>query len=261
LNSRRYLIELSYDGTGYDGWQVQKNTLNTIQRVVNEKLSILLQEEIMVTASGRTDAGVHARQNFAHFDSFHPLPEFFLRRLNFMLPNGIAAKNIFSVANDFNARFDAISRSYEYLICYDKNPFITSFSCYYPYGPLSLKKLNEAARYLSSQTDFAAFSKKRTQVKTTNCRISHAGWKADEEQRLLRFNVTADRFLRGMVRALVATSIRYGREKMSMEQLHGLIESRQPHKTDFSAPAQGLTLVSVGYPVGIMHSIADEKRE
>lgn len=177
-----------------------------------------------------------------------------------MLPNGIAAKNIFSVANDFNARFDAISRSYEYLICYYKDPFITAFSCYYPYEPLSVKKLNEAARYLKSQTDFAAFSKKRTQVKTTTCRISEAGWKADEERQLLRFNVTADRFLRGMVRALVATSIRYAREKMNMEQLQGLIESRQPHKTDFSAPAQGLTLVSVGYPPGRMQLLEDEKR-
>lgn len=248
----RFLLELSYKGTNYDGWQVQKNTANTIQRSVNEKLSTLLREEIAVMASGRTDAGVHAKQNFVHFDISKSIPDDFLRRLNFMLPEDIAARNIFSVADNFNARFDAISRSYEYLICYDKNPFLTNFSSFYPYPELSAKKLNEAAKYLKSQTDFAAFSKKRTQVKTTLCKIKHAHWELDASQNLLRFNITADRFLRGMVRGIVATSIRYARGKLSMEQLQHLMESRKPHKTDFSAPPQGLTLKEVKYPAGTM---------
>lgn len=249
---QRYLLELSYKGTAYNGWQVQKNTDNTIQRVVHDKLSVLLRQQILVTASGRTDAGVHTKQNYAHFDYEEELPPGFLRRLNFLLPVDVAGRNIFSVPENFNARFDAISRTYEYLICYDKNPLLTDFSSYYPYPELSAEKLNEAAALILKQTDFAAFSKKRTQVKTTICHIESAAWELDASQNMLRFRITANRFLRGMVRAIVATSIRYARGKLTMEQLTQLLESRQPHKTDFSAPAQGLTLVSVNYKPGIM---------
>jgi tRNA pseudouridine38-40 synthase len=243
----RHVIELTYKGTGYDGWQIQKNTSNTIQRVVNEKLSMLLQEQVIVMASGRTDSGVHARQNFAHFDTSKNLTASFLRRLNFMLPADIAVRNVFAVADNFNARFDAISRTYEYLICYDKNPFLTDFSSFYPYPELSADKLNEAADYFKSQRDFAAFSKKRTQVKTTICNITEAHWESHPSQNLLQFTISANRFLRGMVRAVVATSIRYARGKLTMEQLQLLIEGRQPHKTDFSAPPQGLSLDHVIY--------------
>ena len=248
----RYVLELSYNGTRYNGWQVQKNTSNTIQRVVNEKLSVIFQEEINVTASGRTDAGVHAKQNFVHFDCSKTLPPDFLRRLNFLLPQDIAARNIFMADNDFNARFDAISRMYEYLITYEKNPLLSEIVSYYPYPKLSVKRLNEAAKIVKSHTDFAAFSKKRTQVKTTICKIKHAHWEWDEEMKLLRFRIIADRFLRGMVRGIVATSIRFAREKLSEKDLHQLLESKVPHKTDFSAPAQGLTLLEVQYPAGLM---------
>ncbi len=251
----RYVVELSYKGTGYDGWQVQKNTPNTIQRVVNQKLSMLLQEQVTVMASGRTDSGVHARQNFAHFDTSKKLAASFLRRLNFLLPVDIAVRNVFTVGDNFNARFDAISRTYEYLICYNKNPFLTEFSSFYPYPELSAEKLNEAAAYLKSQRDFAAFSKKRTHVKTTFCNITEAHWKSDPSRNVLHFTISADRFLRGMVRAVVATSIRYARGKLTMEQLRLLIESRQPHKTDFSAPPQGLTLHSVLYHKETMRPI------
>ncbi len=248
----RYLLELSYKGTAYHGWQMQKNTDCTIQQIVNEMLSVLLQQKVMVTASGRTDAGVHARQNFAHFDFGPSLPDQFHRRLNFMLPEDISVRNVFSVPADFNARFDAVLRTYEYLICYDKNPFLTDFASLYPYPELSVVKLNEAAAFFSSQNDFAAFSKKRTQVKTTLCRISAAQWEHEPLQHLLRLTISADRFLRGMVRGIVATSIRYARGKISLEQLMQLIESRQPHKTDFSAPPQGLTLIEVRYPEGLL---------
>jgi tRNA pseudouridine38-40 synthase len=251
----RYILELTYNGTRYNGWQVQKNTSSTIQKEVNEKLSVIFQEEIMVTASGRTDAGVHARQNYVHFDSEKKLPKDFLRRFNFLLPADIAARNLFSVHDDFNARFDALSRTYEYLITYEKNPLLSEIVSYYPYPQLSLKKLNEAAKIVKSHTDFAAFSKKRTQVKTTICKINQAHWDWEEEKKLLRFTVCADRFLRGMVRGIVATSIRFAREKISEKQLHHLLDSRQPHKTDFSAPAQGLTLVEVSYPPGVMKPV------
>jgi len=248
----RYVLEFSYNGTRYNGWQIQKNTSNTIQQVVHEKLSVMLQEEITVIASGRTDAGVHAKQNFAHFDTAREIPEDFLRRLNFFLPKDMAARNIFSVGEKFNVRFDATRRTYEYLITYEKNPLISEIVCFYPYKRMSVKRLNEAARIVKSHSDFAAFSKKRTQVKTTLCKIKHAHWEWDDEMNLLRFTITADRFLRGMVRGIVATSMRYAREKISDTQLHQLLESKQPHKTDFSAPAQGLTLVEVGYPAGSM---------
>lgn len=252
----RYVLELSYKGTRFNGWQIQQNTSNTIQRDVHEKLSVLLQEEISVVASGRTDAGVHAKQNFAHFDASNKLPRDFLRRINFMLPEDISVRNVFSVKENFNARFEALSRSYEYLISYQKNPLLTDLVCYYPYEELSIKKLNEAAKIIKSHSDFAAFSKKRTQVKTTFCNIMHAHWEWDDEMKLLRFNVTADRFLRGMVRGFVATSIRFAKNKISAEQLNRIFESKQPHKTDFSAPAQGLTLVHVKYRKGMMQLLS-----
>lgn len=251
----RYLLEIAYKGTAYNGWQVQRNTPCTIQQVVNEKLSVLLREVVQVTASGRTDAGVHALQNFAHFDFGPALPEQFLRRLNFMLPADIAIRTVYSVPGNFNARFAATFRKYEYCICYDKNPFLTDFASFYPYPELSVDKLNEAAAFFRSREDFAAFSKKRTQVKTTLCKINAAQWERQPSQNLLRFNITADRFLRGMVRGIVATSIRYARGKLSADQLSELIESRQPHKTDFSAPPQGLTLIAVGYPKGLLKKL------
>jgi len=252
----RYVLELSYKGTHYSGWQVQKNTSNTIQRAVNEKLSTLLQEETLVTASGRTDAGVHAKQNYAHFDTSKKIPSDFIRRINFMLPDDVAARNIFSVSDEFNARFDAISRKYEYLISYEKNPLLFDIVCNYPYDELPLKKLNEAAKILKSHTDFAAFSKKRTQVKTTICKIKYAHWEWDDEMKLLRFTITADRFLRGMVRGIVATTVRYARNKISLQQFDQLLESKQPHKTDFSAAAQGLTLMEVKYPANAMKKLS-----
>ena len=248
----RYLIELSYKGTRYNGWQIQKNTSNTIQQVVHEKLSVLLQEEITVIAAGRTDGGVHARQNFVHFDTSKVIPHDFLRRINFMLPNDIAVHAVFRVKEDFNARFEALSRAYEYLISYEKNPIHSDIICYYPYEELSIKKLNEAAKIIKSKTDFAAFSKKRTQVKTTICNILYAHWDWDDERKLLRFQVTSDRFLRGMVRGFVATSIRFAKGKISEKQFHRIFESKQPHHTDFSAPAQGLTLMEVKYRKGML---------
>ena len=251
----RFVLELSYKGTHYNGWQIQKNTSNTIQRVVNEKLSVIFREEVMVTASGRTDAGVHAAQNFAHFDA-NDLPKFFLRRINFLLPDDISVRNIFAVDPGFNARFDAVSRTYEYLVSYQKNPLLSDIVCYYPYPEIPVKKLNEAARVVLSHTDFAAFSKKRTQVKTTLCKIKKAHWKWDEEEQLLRFTIIADRFLRGMVRGVVATSIRYARDKITLHQFDHLLESKLPHKTDFSAPAQGLTLREVHYPANSLKPIA-----
>jgi tRNA pseudouridine38-40 synthase len=139
-----------------------------------------------------------------------------------------------------------------YLISYEKNPILSDIICYYPYDELSIKHLNEAAKIIKAETDFAAFSKKRTQVKTTLCNILYAHWDWDDQRQLLRFHVTSDRFLRGMVRGFVATSIRFAKEKISEKELHQIFESKQPHNTDFSAPPQGLTLMEVRYRKGML---------
>lgn len=243
----RYAAELAYRGTAYQGWQMQQNTSNTLQQVVQDRLSLLLRQPVTVMAAGRTDAGVHAAQNFIHFDYCGELPHDALRRINFLLPHDVALHAFFTVAPDFHARFDAVSRTYRYRISYRKNPLLSDLVCYYPYPHLNVERLNEAAQIFCSHTDFAAFSKKRTQVRTTRCRISHACWYWDAAEQLLVFDVTADRFLRGMVRGLVATAIRYARGKLCRDELLALLESRRPDRTDFSAPAQGLTLLQVRY--------------
>ena len=173
----------------------------------------------MVTAAGRTDAGVHAQQNFAHFDSKKEIPADFVHRLNFMLPNDIAAKKIFEVPESFNARFDALKRTYEYVIAYGKNALDYDLMCYYPYEKLDTQKLNEAAAFLKMQTDFSAFSKRKTQVKTNLCKIFEAEWKFDGKRNEHHFIISADRFLRGMVRGIVGTSIRFARGKLSLDDL------------------------------------------
>jgi len=247
---QRYFIEVAYKGTEFNGWQVQKNAHRTVQQILNEQLSILFREKITSQGSSRTDKGVHAQQNFAHFDAINPLPDKFIWRINFMLPGDIVVKNIFPVDNKCNARFDAIGRTYEYILSYRKNPFNSEFSCYYPYTEISIDKLNEVAQLLFKHTDYMAFSKKHTQVKTSICYISHAEWRHNKVDGELVFRVSANRFLRGMVRGLVATMIQAGRGRISAEDFEKIIMTRQSHKTNFSAPANGLTLIEVKYPEG-----------
>ena len=247
---QRYFIEIAYKGTDYNGWQVQKNAERTVQALLNEQMSVLFREEISSQGSSRTDKGVHARQNFAHFNAVNPLPDKFIWRINFMLPDDIVVKNIFPVDAKCNARFDAIGRTYEYVFSFLKNPFRREFSCYYPYTKISMEKLNEAAQLLFKHTDYMAFSKRNTQVKTSICFISHAEWIHNEETGELTFHISANRFLRGMVRGLVATMMLVGRDKLSISAFEKIIESRVAHKTNFSAPANGLTLIEVKYPAG-----------
>ncbi len=245
----RYFLEIAYDGTNYNGWQTQPNGLG-VQQVLNEKLSIVQQEKIETLGSSRTDTGVHASQTFAHFDCESDLDKLFMRKINFLLPKDISVKKIFEMKSNAHARFDAIERSYEYIFCYEKNPFLTQFSCFYPYKKLNPEVLNEYANLLLHHTDYAAFCKKRTNVKTTLCYIKRAEWKYDETKNTLTFFITANRFLRGMVRGIVATMILGGRGKLSIDGFKNLLNSTEPHKTDFSAPAQGLTLTQVKYPDG-----------
>lgn len=247
---QRYFLEVAYKGTNFNGWQVQKNAGYTVQQVLNEQLSILFREEISSQGSSRTDKGVHAQQNFLHFDAINSLPDKFIWRINFMLPDDVVVKNIFPVNAKCNARFDAIGRTYRYVISYRKNPFNAAFAYYYPYTEIDIDRLNGAAEKLFHHTDYMAFSKKRTQVKTSLCFISRAEWKHNERENELVFWVSANRFLRGMVRGLVATMIQVGRGKLSVEDFEEIIISRQPDKTNFSAPANGLTLIEVKYPEG-----------
>ncbi len=244
----RYALEISYQGTHYHGWQMQKNTPRTIQQILNEQLSVLLQQPLTVTGAARTDAGVHAAQNFAHFDFDGSLPADFCRRLNFLLPPDISLTSAFEVASDFHARFDAISRTYRYRISYRKNAFYGAFMWHYPYRPLSLDRLNEVAHLVASHSDFAAFSKKRTQVATTRCKIFSLYWQPmPHDPHGIEMYIMADRFLRGMVRAIVAMSIRYARGKLTLADIELVLQSAQAQQTDFAAPAQGLTLLRVAY--------------
>lgn len=244
----RYFIELGYRGTDFHGWQIQKNAERTVQGELNKALSILLREPIETLGSSRTDAGVHAKHNVAHFDAQADITKELLRNLNFILPQDIVVYNIIRVKDKAHARFDAIARYYEYHISYKKNPFNQLFSLYYPYPEMDIHVLNKVAEFYKSQHDFAAFGKKHSQVKTTLSEIELCEWTYDDERDLLIFKVKANRFLRGMVRAMVQTSIQIARGNIAFEKLPDIFEARLNTKTDFSAPANGLTLMKVFYP-------------
>jgi len=244
----RYFIELSYNGKGYHGWQNQPNAIS-VQQVLEEALSVLLQAKIETVGAGRTDAGVHATQMFAHFDleSEIDTPNL-VYKLNGFLPKDIAVHQIFKVKEDAHARFDAISRTYHYKISRVKNVF--TFDLAYLYQlPLDVEKMNEACKILLEYRDFQCFSKSNTDVKTYNCNIVNANWKAKNNS--LTFEITADRFLRNMVRAIVGTMIDIGLGKIEVEDLHDIIISKNRGEAGFSVPAHGLYLEEIMYPKSI----------
>ena len=246
---QRYFIQLSYNGTAYHGWQVQENTFRTVQQVLNEMLSRLLNEPITITGCGRTDTGVHASEYFAHFDSTIEDLEInqhkWIFKFNFALPSDIAIQKIISVKEKSNARFDAVSRTYQYIINKKKDPFQIDRSCFL-YGPLNIEEMNKATRILFDHTDFSAFAKTNTQNLSNNCIIFKAEWK--EENDLLIFTISANRFLRNMVRAIVGTLLNVGKGKISIEEFNEIIESKTRSKAGFSAHACGLYLTKVEYP-------------
>ena len=247
---QRYFIQLSYNGTAYHGWQVQKNTPQTIQNVLNEMLSRLLNEKISVIGCGRTDTGVHAKEYFAHFDAKKELmidPEKWIFKFNHALPADIAIQKIFPVHEKANARFDAVARTYQYVINRKKDPFKIDSACYL-FGELNLDEMNKAAKVLFDYIDFASFAKSNTQNATNNCKLYKAEWK--EEDGLLIFTISADRFLRNMVRAIVGTLLMVGKGKMSIEKFKQVIESKTRSNAGLSAHACGLYLVKVEYPEG-----------
>ncbi|QRR01098.1 tRNA pseudouridine(38-40) synthase TruA [Dyadobacter sandarakinus] len=242
----RYFIEFSYKGTAYNGWQRQNNALG-IQEVLEGALQKILRQEVEVTGSSRTDTGVHATQQFAHFDLPNEVsdPDQLVYKLNSLLPFDIAVANILPVGDDVNSRFAATSRMYEYRISFVKNPFLKDQACFMRPG-LDVKRMNEAAAVLLMHTDFESFSKVHTNVNNFRCTISEAEW--TEAGNMLIFRVRANRFLRGMVRALVGTMLDIGRGKRSVAEFEEIILSKNRKKAGAQAPAEGLFLVEVAYP-------------
>jgi tRNA pseudouridine38-40 synthase len=240
----RYFLEVSYRGTAYSGFQSQQNTDKTIQAEVEKAFAVLQKEEVPMTGSSRTDAGVHALQNYFHFDYEGEINPQFLYKVNAILPEDIVVRKLVPVSAEAHCRFDAVSREYRYYIYRRKDPFLQDRAFYFPYR-LSIAKMQEAAGVLKEYTDFTSFSKRNTQVKTFECRIMESDWEMGEGS--LVYHVRANRFLRGMVRALTATMLQVGRGKLDMEGLRSVIESRDCTKASFAVPARGLFLVGVEY--------------
>lgn len=241
----RYFIEFAYKGTAYLGWQSQPDTSQTVQQTLEGALSTILRTSIALTGAGRTDAGVHARQQFAHFDA-SPIADRqkLIYNLNACLPNDIAVNAIHEVADDAHARFDAQRRTYEYHIHQTKNPFKKELSFQYLHR-LDLSKMNQAAQILLEYDDFECFSKVKTDVHTFICRIFEANWIKHGDE--LVFTVSADRFLRNMVRAIVGTLINVGLGKIEPEAVRDIIQSKSRSQAGFSVPAHGLYLTKIEY--------------
>ena len=282
--NQRYFIELSFNGTNYHGWQVQENAIS-VQEILDKSLSTILREPIETTGCGRTDTRVHAKQFFAHFDmegfmvdsswftdgvvvssswliegkkavtdgdhnsAMNHEPSTmnynnFLRSLNSILPKDIAVKRIFPVTADAHARFDATLRTYEYRIHFDKNPFKNGYSWELRDKP-DVCLMNTAAEIIKEYTDYSCFSKSNTQVKTNICRIENARWDSDAEG--IVFRISADRFLRNMVRAIVGTLLMVGKREIEPEAVRAIIESKNRSNAGMSVPACGLYLTEVRY--------------
>ena len=240
----RYFLELSYNGKAYHGWQNQPNAIS-VQEVIAKGLSTLLGESIDIVGAGRTDAGVHAKQMFAHFYTEVDFDADNLAyKLNSFLPIDIAIHAVFRVKSEAHARFDALSRTYLYRITLQKNVFEFD-NTYFVKQPLNVEKMNTAAKILFEYNDFQCFSKSNTDVKTYYCDIMKAEWffKNDE----LHFEIKANRFLRNMVRAIVGTMVEIGFGKLSVDDLHTIIQSKNRSEAGFSVPAHGLYLTEIEY--------------
>tara|TARA_B100001093_G_scaffold76870_1_gene67851 strand:+ start:481 stop:1236 length:756 start_codon:yes stop_codon:yes gene_type:complete len=241
----RYFIEISYLGTGYHGWQIQPNAI-TIQEVLENCMSKILNSKIKLIGAGRTDSGVHANQMFAHFDFNSKIinTNELIYKLNSFLPKKIVINDLIMVKNDAHARFDAISRSYEYHITNKKNPFQIN-KIYFFKNSLDLKKMNLCSDILFDYNDFKCFSKSKSDVKTYNCNILYAKWEIINEAFV--FKIKADRFLRNMVRAIVGTLIEVGLDKISQEEFESIVKKRDRNLAGYSVPAHALFLKKIEY--------------
>ena len=246
----RYFIKFSYLGTDFHGSQRQPNG-NTVQETMEKALAMIFREEVPLTFAGRTDAGVHAREMYAHFDltdSQSPLANShnIVFRLNGILPNSIAIHDVLPVTDDAHARFSATRRTYEYHIVDHKDPFSQTLATRVRPG-LDFLAMNEAAKYLIGKQDFASFCRSNTDVKTTICDLTRAEWQVLDNGHAV-FTIAADRFLRNMVRAVVGTLFEVGRDKMTKEQFAEVITKHNRSAAGDSAPAEGLFLVQIDYP-------------
>ena len=243
----RFFIELSYKGTNYHGWQVQPNA-NTVQAEINKALSLILNAKIEVLGAGRTDAGVHAKQMFAHFD-FDSDFDFnsTIIKVNSFLPKDIAVSSFFKVKNEASSRFDALSRVYHYNIVQQKSPFKTN--TYFVHKTLDVKKMNLACKHLLGKQDFTSFSKANTQTFTNNCNVMFASWQWKDSE--LVFTIKADRFLRNMVRAIVGTLLEVGMGKINAEQVKEIINQNDRCMAGTSVSGNALFLSKIEYPKDI----------
>jgi tRNA pseudouridine38-40 synthase len=247
----RYFIKFSYLGTEFHGSQRQPNGI-TVQETMEQTLKMIFREEVPLTFAGRTDAGVHAREMYAHFDltdSQMHIANNLVFRLNGILPNSIAILDIVPVTDEAHARFTAKSRTYEYHIVDHKDPFLHDLATRVRPG-LDFNAMNEAAKYLIGKQDFASFCRSNTDVKTTICDLTYAQWEVKENGHAV-FTITADRFLRNMVRAVVGTLFEVGRGKMTIEQFVQVITQHTRSAAGDSAHAEGLYLTKIIYPENI----------
>lgn len=245
----RYFMYISYDGAAYHGWQVQPNAIS-VQQKVNEALSTLLRTDTEVTGAGRTDTGVNAGMLVAHFDAAAPVDRHLLAdKMCRLLPPDIAVEKIVPVRPDAHARFDAVSRTYHYTVYTRKNPFRRYFATRLFFTP-DYERMNRAARHLLTNEDFTSFSKVNTDVKTNICHVSKACW-VQIEADCWRFEITADRFLRNMVRAVVGTLLDVGRGKLSEKDFVAVIERKSRCAAGESVPGNALSLVNINYPEDI----------
>lgn len=249
----RYFIFISFKGTTYHGWQIQPESV-TVQKVLDESLSVVLNEKIFTTGAGRTDAGVHALLFCAHFDSNSPeliSTKNLVYRLNSYLPKDISVNSVRKVVRDANARYSAISRTYKYYISKVKDPFFDN-SSWFLHGIIDIESMNKACKILTDHSDFTSFSKLHSNTKTNICKIFDASW--EETNNRLVFTIKADRFLRNMVRAIVGTMIDVGYGKKNLKDFEDIILAKNRCKAGESVPARGLFLVDIEYPEEIFIS-------
>lgn len=263
--NQRYFIQLSFNGTDYHGWQIQKNA-HTVQAELHKAMETVFRQKMETLGCGRTDTGVHAKEFFAHFDLNYSLTRKIpdtIYKFNSLLPYDIAIQQIFPVKKDVSARFDATSRTYQYFIHHFKNPFLINRSCYRRIIP-DVEKMNKACKLLLNHSDFSCFSKSRTQVKTNICRIYEAEWfekknPENTEGSQLVFQIKADRFLRNMVRAIVGTLLEIGDGLIVLSDFKKILDSKDRSKAGVSVPACGLFLTEVVYPAEIFENNTDSQ--
>lgn len=246
----RYFLEVGYKGTNYSGFQIQDNA-GSVQAEVEKALAVVFRQKVSLTGSSRTDTGVHALQNYFHFDFQDIIDPRKLYNINAILPRDIVLKSILPVGESAHCRFDAISREYRYYVYRRKDPFLDDRAYFFPYK-LDKMQLEAAAAIIPMHTDFTSFSKRNTQVKTFVCAIRESRWFVEND--CLVYQVVANRFLRGMVRGLVGTMLQVGRGKLSLTQFEEILRSRDNRHTDFSVPGHGLFLFRISFTDSILNT-------